>query len=185
MKLKIFAITVAVILSLTGCTDKDNTSSSTTKVETKKIDFNLKNIDGKPISIKVSDNVITFKEAEYKNKVVLVNFFATWCPPCRAEIPHLVNLVNKYEGKFEVVAVMLDEGLSLEDKMAFVEKFNINYKVSTTEEENRSLASLIGNVRTIPYMMLFDTNGKFVTDYKGAVPEEMIDSDITKAMSTK
>jgi thiol-disulfide isomerase/thioredoxin len=182
MKLKLIALSVALLLSFNGCSDKEEAGKSAKKVEVQKTDFALKHIDGTPISIKVLDSVISIKEAEYKDKIILVNFFATWCPPCRAEIPHLVNLKNKYKDKFEVVAVMLDEGMSIEDKKAFVEKFNINYKVSTTQSENHALASLIGNVRTIPYMMLFDAKGKYVTDYKGAVPEEMIESDIKKVL---
>jgi thiol-disulfide isomerase/thioredoxin len=188
MKLKLFALSVLMIVSFNGCGDKSNdtTSSADTLKETpKKTEYNLVNIDNKPMTVKVMDNAITVKEPEFKDKVILVNFFATWCPPCRAEIPHLKNLVEKYNGKFDVIAVMLDEGLSLEDKKAFVDKFGINYKVSTTQTENHALASTIGNVRTIPYMMLFDPSGKFVTDYKGAVPEEMIESDIKKALGSK
>lgn len=190
MKLKLFALSIIAIFALSGCDKKEETSSqsSTSTKEVKKeqkTTFNLDTIDNKKVTLKVENNAISINEAEYKDRVILINFFATWCPPCRAEIPHLINLKNKYKDKFEVVAVMLDDGLALEEKKEFVEKFKINYTVTVNQNENHALANMIGNVRSIPYMMLFAPNGKFVVDYKGAMPEEMIDSDIKKALEIK
>jgi thiol-disulfide isomerase/thioredoxin len=188
MKLKIFALSLVAIFALGGCDKKEESSTQSSTQEVKKEQktvFKLDTIDNKKVTLKVLDNAISIQEPEYKDKVILVNFFATWCPPCRAEIPHLINLRNKYKDKFEVVAVMLDDGLALEEKKEFVNKFKINYTVTINQNENHSLANTIGNVRSIPYMMLFAPNGKFVVDYKGAMPEEMIDSDIQKALEIK
>jgi thiol-disulfide isomerase/thioredoxin len=62
-------------------------------------DFNVTDLDGKPLSV-----------ASHKGKVVLIDFWATWCPPCRAEIPNVVAVYDKYHGKgFDIIGVSLDE----------------------------------------------------------------------------
>lgn len=188
MKIKIIAMCMIAFLAFSGCENKEEEGllAPTVQIPQKKeAEFVLDTIDNKKVTLKVSENVISINEDTYKNKVILLNFFATWCPPCRAEIPHLINLKTKYADQFEVIAVMLDDGLAMEEKKSFVENFKINYTVSVTQETNHALANLIGNVRSIPYMMLFSKDGKFVLDYKGAIPEEMIESDMKKLMEIK
>ncbi len=112
-------------------------------------------------------------------------FFATWCPPCKAEIPHLNNLKEKYKDSFEVVAVSLGErsgGLTSKEKMeTFINDFKINYIVSNSEI-NFDVADAMGGIRSIPTMFLFDPSGKIVQKYVGLVPEEMMETDIKRAL---
>ncbi|NWF67009.1 MAG: TlpA family protein disulfide reductase, partial [Campylobacterales bacterium] len=129
--------------------------------------------DGKNISID-----------ELKGKVVLVDFFATWCPPCRAEIPHLVNLQTKYKDNFSIVAVLVEEDKKVEDVKDFINEYKINYSV-TVGEPNFELSKMVGGVRSLPFMIMYDKNGKYVTHYIGAVPEEMIEYDIKRAIEGK
>ncbi len=125
---------------------------------------------------------INFKD--FENKVILLNFFATWCQPCRVEVPHLNNLKEKYKDSFEVIAIALggkDGELTPTDELNnFINDFNINYIV-TNSEENYALADSVGGVQIIPTMYLYDLEGKTVQKYVGVVPEEMLESDIKKA----
>ena len=65
--------------------------------------------------------------AQHKGKVVMLNFFATWCPPCREEIPDLVSLAPKYEGKVVIVGLSVDEDAST--LPAFLKRLKVDYPV--------------------------------------------------------
>jgi peroxiredoxin len=112
---------------------------------------------------------------DFKGKTLLVTFFATWCPPCRQEIPSLIKLHNKFTDRgFSVI------GLSMDDKgpkvvMKLVEKENINYPIlmSDTRTENA-----FGGIVGIPTSFLVDRNGKVIKRYPGYVPYSMLEKDI-------
>lgn len=99
--------------------------------------------------------------AELKGKVVVVDFWATWCPPCRQEIPHLVRLMKKYHSRgLEIV------GLSIEDPEAdaekirrFIKRYGINYTVGFATD--RIFTSYIGpGEQSIPQTLVFDRQGR-------------------------
>src|SRR5262249_51347676 len=78
----------------------------------------------------------TVSPAQWLGKVVLVNFWATWCPPCRAEIPMLIRLQDKYGDQLQIVGVSEDEGSS-EPVKRFAADFKINYQIVRTNPEVR------------------------------------------------
>jgi thiol-disulfide isomerase/thioredoxin len=80
-------------------------------------DLSLKDLDGKPVSL-----------ADYKGKVVFLNFWATWCDPCRVEIPWLIDMQSKYASRgFTVVGVAMDEeGKSVVAPFIAKERFDVN-----------------------------------------------------------
>ena len=80
--------------------------------------FTVTDLDGKTISM-----------ADLKGKVVLVNFWATWCPPCRAEIPDLVKLQEKYRDKLVVLGISEDEDASPQEVKAFGAEQKMNYPI--------------------------------------------------------
>src|SRR6478672_8667865 len=80
--------------------------------------FTVTDLDGKTISF-----------ADLKGKVVLVNFWATWCPPCRAEIPDLVKLQAKYRDKLVILGVSEDEDASPQEVKAFGAEQKMNYPI--------------------------------------------------------
>jgi len=176
------------MLFFNGCSSekkKAEEKSAKTKVEekmqegTKNEKIVLKDILGKEIVVTPLEKGFSF--TGYENKVVLVNFFTTWCPPCKAEIPHLVNLQEKYKDNFVIISVLLEENKSNEEINSFVKYNNINYIITNTLE-NFKLAQSAGGVKNIPLMFLYDKNGKYSTHYVGAIPEEMIDADIKKVL---
>jgi thiol-disulfide isomerase/thioredoxin len=88
-------------------------------------DFKLTGLDGKPVTL-----------ADSKGKVLLLNFWATWCGPCRAEIPDLVELQNKYKDRLQILGLVVDD----DDQDAiqkFVAEFGINYPVAVATDAIR------------------------------------------------
>lgn len=189
MLIRFFIISFFSIFLLSGCGDENAKSTSDTKIKTdnsekvikkpeKEKGLSLKTLDGDTLN--VSKTKTGLKIFEHSGKVVLVNFFATWCPPCKAEIPHLNSLQDRYKETLSVVGIALEDR-DLEYLNRFRDRFDIQYTV-TYGEDNFALSDLLGGVQTIPYMILYDKNGNYVTHYDGAVPEEMIEADIKKSL---
>ena len=111
-----------------------------------------------------------------------MDFFATWCPPCKATIPHLVSLQEKYKDDFVVIGVLLEQDKPNNQVKSFANSFNINYEV-LNNSANFKLAEIMGGVRSIPTMFLYDSKGKLINMYQGAVPQEMMESDIKSVLS--
>lgn len=141
--------------------DKDN----------KAPDFNLTTIDGETITL-----------ADYKGKVVIIDFWDTWCPPCRKGIPDFIELYKEYQDKgFEMIGFAL--GRQGEDKVKeFVQEYNINYQVAIP---NRSLVFSFGEIRSIPTAFLIDQKGNIVKKYIGLRPKEVFEEDIKKLLDIK
>lgn len=185
-KIVFFIISVSFIF--TACDSKKDESTEVKEIKKEIIKkeqtkFNLTTTDLQTISLEKTEDGIKF--SNFENKIILLNFWATWCPPCRAEIPHLNNLKRKYKDSFEVIAVALggkNGKLTPQEELnAFIKEYKINYIV-TNSEENYKVADLLGGVRTIPTMFMFDSSGKIIQKYVGVVPEEMMESDIKKAL---
>lgn len=184
-KIAFFAILVTLLF--TGCNSKTEDEKSNTKKESAKTTiqnkFELKKMDSTKLNLTKTDNNI--KIAQLENKAILLNFFATWCPPCKAEIPHLNNLREKYKDNLEVVAINLGENngsITAKEKLdAFINDFKIKYVV-TNSEENFKLSKAMGGIKTIPTMFLIHPNGEISQKYVGIVPEEMLETDIKKAL---
>ena len=107
-------LSILSILFFTGCDSKDkneetNQNTNQVKIENvnKKSDFQLKTIDNVMIDIKLENDKIIV--TNYPNKIVLINFFATWCPPCKVEIPNLIKLKQDYKNELEIVSIVLEE----------------------------------------------------------------------------
>ena len=127
--------------------------------------FSLSSVtDGKKVS-----------SQDYKGKVLLVTFFATWCPPCRQEIPTLKKLHEEFgpEG-FAVLGLSVDEGGSgIVNKL--VEKEQINYPVLMAD---RSTANDFGGIAGIPTSFLVNQQGNVVKKYPGYIPHKVLERDI-------
>jgi len=185
--MKILLTAILSLLIFTGCSD--GKPIKTTKVtqekqstpELKKDANNiiLKDTTGKEIKVTILKD--GFKFEGYENKIILLNFFATWCPPCKAEIPHLNNLQEKYKDDIKIISILLEENKSNEDVIKFMNKNAIEFTI-TNSNANFDMAREVGGVRRIPFMIIYDRNGKYSQHYRGAVLEEMIDADIQKVL---
>lgn len=123
----------------------------------------------------------TFDLADYKGKVVLINFWATWCGPCRMEIPDLIRLQEKYGPKgFTVVGLSEDD--SAEPVKPFVKDNKINYPVLVSPPGLGQEYAVTG----LPTSFLVDKNGKVVWAMSGVSPnqstESIIAPEIEKAL---
>ncbi len=176
-------LSILSILFFTGCNSKTSSEESNKtiieKVEVKTTNFTLKTTDNLDLNIELDEDKIIFKD--YPEKIVLLNFFATWCPPCKAEIPNLIDLQNKYANDFKVVSVLLEDGKSNEDINEFIKKYKINYQV-TNSKTNFELSKGLGEIKSIPTMFLIDKQSNVFQKYVGIVPFEMMEVDIKKVL---
>ena len=118
---------------------------------------------------------------DQRGKVVLVNFWATWCPPCRIETPALVDLHTNYaEQGFTVAGITMDE--EPQDTVpAFVKKYGISYPILTPSDQ----LSLIDRVEALPTSILIDKSGRIARTYVGLVTEIGLSDDIEALLSEK
>jgi thiol-disulfide isomerase/thioredoxin len=112
--------------------------------------------------------------ADWKGKAVLLNFWATWCPPCREEIPSLIALQKKYQGRLVIIGVSEDEDPPSEVQK-FVQKVGINYPVVMATPE---LVSKWGGVEALPTTFLINPEGRVVWKHRGLHPLEEYDVDV-------
>ena len=142
--------------------------------------FNLKTTDEKIISFKSTENGLDFDEFKGK-KAILIDVFATWCPPCIEEIPVLKEVREKYKDNFEIVSVLFEQDKPKAEILDFISKNNIPYPI-TVGEENFKLAKEFGDIRKVPEMFLFTKEGKFVKKFIGKIPKEELEQYIKIAI---
>ena len=120
-----------------------------------------------------------WKLTDHRGQVVLLNFWATWCPPCREETPGIVKLANQYRGKgLAVAGVLMDD-----DKDAPVKEFMSQYRMDYPVLVPPSDSSLLSAVSALPTTLLFDRHGRVVRRYQGAVSESRFRRDIESTLS--
>lgn len=117
----------------------------------------------------------TVDSEDFKGKALLITFFTTWCPPCRQEIPSLIQLQNDYAAKgFSVIGLSMDEkGASVVAKL--IEKESINYPVLMADSKTaRDFGGIVG----VPTSFLINREGEVVKRYPGYVPHSLLEKDI-------
>jgi thiol-disulfide isomerase/thioredoxin len=111
----------------------------------------------------------TFKLSDYKGKVILVNLWATWCGPCRAEIPDLINVSQEFKSRGLEVIGLTNEDPQIYDKNVkdFVREFKITYKIGWSDQ-SFALALMQGQVRnTIPQSFIISRDGRVLKRFVG------------------
>jgi cytochrome c biogenesis protein CcmG/thiol:disulfide interchange protein DsbE len=99
---------------------------------------------------------------DLKGKAVLMNFWATWCPPCRAEIPALIELQKRHQDRLQIIGVSEDD--NVEDVRAFVKKMGMNYPIVMATPE---LIQAYGGVSALPTTFVVDPQGRVVQRHLG------------------
>lgn len=132
-------------------------------------EFVLTSTDGK--KLKLSD---------YKGKVVILDFWATWCPPCRKGIPDLVDLKKQYKSKeFEIIGIALDQEDTKADIIPFIKSYGINYPVVYFDMK---VIQAYGNIQNIPTSFVIDKEGRIVASYVGLVNKSVYVAEINKLL---
>jgi cytochrome c biogenesis protein CcmG/thiol:disulfide interchange protein DsbE len=127
-------------------------------------EFTLPDLEGNQVAL-----------SSLKGKVVILDFWATWCPPCKEEVPHFVNLQSKYRAQgLEVVGLSLDAG-GAKDVRPFADEHDVNYTMLIANED---VAKAYGNVTMIPTTFVLDRNGKIVQRFIGATSREVFEQTI-------
>lgn len=142
--------------------------------------FTLLTADEKFITLKSTAQGLDFEEFKGK-KAVLVDVFATWCPPCIESLPMLKEMREKYKDDFEIVSVLFEKDKPKEEILEFIAKYEIPYPV-TVGEENFKLAKQLGDVQKIPEMFLFTKEGRFVKRFVGNTSSEDLEQYINLAI---
>ncbi|WP_419765093.1 MAG: TlpA family protein disulfide reductase [Arcobacter sp.] len=175
---KVAFLTFFITIFFAACGTDNSKNDKKANIEEIK-NFKLTTTEAQTLNITKVENGLVFEE--YKGKAVLVNFFATWCAPCIAEIPNLIHLKERYKNDFEIVAVLLEDNKPNNQVKDFISEYNINYVV-TNSRQNLTFSDIVGGVKAIPTMFLYNKEGKLIQKYIGMVPEEMMDVDIKKAI---
>jgi peroxiredoxin len=119
------------------------------------------------------------KLSDLKGKVVLLNFWATWCPPCRFEIPNFVDFYSKYHDKgFEIIGISVDDN-NIEGVKSFIKKENINYPVVMYNYKNMKS---LGEIVAVPTSILINKEGKIEDVYPGFYMKSTFERDIKKLL---
>jgi len=106
------------------------------------------------------------KIVDYKGKVVVLDFWATYCPPCLEEIPHLVSLQNKYGSEnFQIIGLHVGGEEDRPKVPAFVERLKMNYPLATPDDELTNI--LFGGESAIPQTFVFDRDSRLVRKFIG------------------
>lgn len=131
-------------------------------------DFSLITLEGD--SVKLSD---------YAGKIIILDFWATWCPPCRKGIPDLISIQNEFENDVTVIGISLDQPSMQDDLSSFIEDYRINYPILLGTLE---VVMAYGNVRAIPTSFIIDRDGIIVNKYMGLVPKSIYVREINSLL---
>ena len=180
---------VTLTLLFSACSQDKSVQESSSAVEEANAilstnEFILTGLDKTEYVLDKNPDGFTLKN--HKDKILILDIFATWCPPCQAEASHLTSLQNKYKDSLKVIGVSIENGIENSKLEAFREKNNAKYALVNSNENSRLVDAVakklkIGNNFGIPLMALYK-DGKLVNYYQGATEEEFIESDIKKAL---
>jgi thiol-disulfide isomerase/thioredoxin len=129
--------------------------------------FTLQDTEGRNVSLD-----------DYKGKIVILDFWATWCPPCRKGIPDLVELQNEYGKDLVVIGISLDQQTK-PDVVPFIKEYRINYPVVYGD---MNVVQAYGNIRSIPTSFVLDKDGNIVDMHVGLVHKSVYTNLIKKLL---
>ena len=165
-----------IILGSWGCSEGSGSSASTTNAaldspgteKTVSLDFSLPTVEGDRVDL-----------SQFDGKVRVIDFWATWCPPCRVVIPHLNEMERKYGDQgFAVVGISVDENPKM--LAAFYEEQPFEYtSLLTSDEAEQAFGGVIG----LPSTFVLDREGHIYSSYVGLADPETLEEDVKKLLA--
>ncbi|MCZ6701674.1 MAG: TlpA disulfide reductase family protein [Ignavibacteria bacterium] len=165
----------ALYASNSGCSPDDGTDHYNNNVATvngeveQAPEFTLYTLEG--TEVKLSD---------YLGKIVILDFWATWCAPCRKSIPDLISIQDEYEDELVVIGISLDQPATQINLQLFINNFGINYPVVLCTYE---VSEAYGNIQAIPTSFIIDTEGNIVNKHIGLVPKSTLLEEINSLLT--
>jgi DsbE subfamily thiol:disulfide oxidoreductase len=158
----VIMISTVIILSSQGA--QEESAMNVADRATSAPEWSLKDVHGK-----------TVRSTDFKGKVVILDFWATWCGPCRAEIPNFIALQKQYAKQGLVVV-----GLSVDEESAdvvkpFAQKLGVNYPVVLADEKTREV---FGGIEAVPTTFIVDRKGRIVKKHMGFADKDEFENEI-------
>jgi peroxiredoxin len=161
---------VALALSIGACSRTSPPSAAAApSSSTPAPAWTLKDVNGKTVSL-----------SDFKGKVVILDFWATWCQPCLAEIPHFIELQNEFRDKGVTIVGLSVDSLIPSDVAKFASENGINYPIVMADEKT---ATAYGADQGVPTTIVIDRKGNVVAIHLGITDKETFRGDIEKALS--
>jgi len=168
--LLIIVIVIAVVVYEGSRRSSHATGGHPGAIDSPAPQFSLQDLDGKPLSL-----------AGYQGKVVLLNFWATWCTPCRGEIPQFVEFQNNLGPQgLQLIGISMDD--DAKPVHEFYQQFKMNYPVAIG---NANLAESYGGVLGLPVTFLIGRDGRIAAKYVGATDLNALQQKIQSLLQAK
>lgn len=119
---------------------------------------------------------------QYQGKIIVLNFWATWCPPCREEMPELTQLHQEYQHKNVVVLGLALDELNLVQE--FLQSSPVSYPIFVADTPETDLSGPLGNDKAVlPYTVIINTDGQVVNTYFGRITKSLLETAINPLLS--
>ena len=159
------AVTVTATLSWMHRGGAGSLGACPVDAEPANLNFTLKNLENEGVTL-----------SDFQGKVILLDFWATWCGPCKIEIPNFIDLQNMYGRRgLQVIGVSIDD--RLEQLKPYAAKMKMNYPVLQGLGRD-DLMDAFGPILGVPTTMLLSRDGKICTTHSGYTPKEIFESQI-------
>lgn len=120
--------------------------------------------------------------SQYKGKIIVVNFWATWCPPCREEMPELSQLQLEYKSKNVVVLGIAEDELPLVKE--YLQSSPVTYPIFVAENEGMNLGTNLGNDKgVLPYTVIIGADGRVIDTFYGRISKPLLEKSLQNLLT--